>query len=224
MSVIVVRTIILYALIIFGMRIMGKRQLGELQPSELVTTIIISNIATLPIQDPKIPFLVGALPILTLVSFEVILSVITLKNSAARKIISGSPVVVIRNGVIDQKEMKNLRFSIDDLMEQLRTAGIFDISEVSYAIVETNGKLSVFQFFKNRNTTAEMLEIKGRPIDDHPPVAIITDGNINKSALEYCNATAAWLSKTLSENKILQKEVFLMTCDKEKNYQIIPKE
>ncbi len=224
MSVIVVRTIVLYILIIFGLRIMGKRQLGELQPSELVTTIIISNIATLPIQDPKIPFLVGALPILTLVCFEVLLSVIALKSATARKIISGSPIVVIKNGKINQKEMKNLRFSIDDLMEQLRTAGIFDISEVSYAIVETNGKLSVFQFFKNRNTTAEMMEIKGRPIDDHPPVAIITDGNVNKSAINYCGISESWLAKTLRENRITSKEVFLMVCDKEKNYQIIPKE
>ena len=223
MSVIVVRTIILYALIIFGMRIMGKRQLGELQPSELVTTIIISNIATLPIQDPKIPFLTGALPILTLVSFEVLLSVITLKSAKARKIISGSPVVIIRNGIIDQKEMKNLRFSVDDLMEQLRTAGIFDINEVSYAIVETNGKLSVYQFFNNRTTTAEMMEIKGRAIDDTPPVAVITDGNFNKSAADYCGITDSWLSKTLYDNKIIQKDIFLMICDKDKNYKIIPK-
>src|SRR5699024_4709883 len=125
--------------IVFSLRIMGKRQLGELQPSELVATILVSNIATLPIEDTNIPLLAGIVPILTLVSFEVILSSITLKSRMARKIVSGNPVIVIRDGRIDQKQMRSIRFSIDDLMEELRTNSIFDIRDVAFAIVETTG-------------------------------------------------------------------------------------
>ena len=224
MSLIVLRTIVLYVLIVFGLRIMGKRQLGELQPSELVITIIISNIATLPIENPKISFFSGALPILTLVCFEVFISLISLKFPAVRKAISGSPVVVIRDGKIDQKELKNLRFSVDDLLEQLRIGGIFDISEVSYAIVETTGKLSVFQLFNSRSTTNGTMNIKENKDENNPPAAIISDGVICKEALDYCNVDEQWLNKVLKEKGTNPSKVFLMVCDKAKNYKIILKE
>ena len=139
MFIVFFRTLIIYVIIIVCLRIMGKRQLGELQPSEFVIAILISNIATLSIEDTDIPLLGAVVPIITLMSSEVILSYITLKSGKAQIMVTGNPVPVIRNGSIDQKSMRDLRFSIEDLMSQLRINGIFDVQEVAWAIVETNG-------------------------------------------------------------------------------------
>ena len=135
------RTLILYIVVIFGMRIMGKRQLGQLQPSELVITILISNIATLPIENSDVPLILGIIPILTLMCFEVILSVLTLKSIRFRRLIWGNTKILIQDGKIKQQELADLRYSVDDLMEQLRTNGIFDLREVEFALTETTGQL-----------------------------------------------------------------------------------
>ena len=142
MFVVFFRTLIIYFVIIVCLRIMGKRQLGELQPSEFVIAILISNIATLSIEDTDIPLIGAVVPIITLMSAEVILSFITLKSGKAQVLVSGNPVMIIRGGKIDQKSMRDLRFSIEDLMSQLRINGIFDIQDVAWAIVETNGQLT----------------------------------------------------------------------------------
>ena len=148
---------------------MGKRQLGELQPSEFVIAILISNIATLSIEDTDIPLLGAVVPIITLMSAEVILSYITLKSGKAQIMVTGNPIVVIRNGNIDQKNMRELRFSIEDLMSQLRINGIFDVQEVAWAIVETNGKLTVYPKFKARPLTPEALVSPESQQCDTPP-------------------------------------------------------
>ena len=131
MLIVLIRTIILYFIIVLGTRIMGKRQLGELQPSDLVITILISNIATLPIEETEIPLVTGIIPILTLVCFEVFSSALSLKSPLARRLISGRPIVIIQNGRLNQKEMRDLRFSLDDLMEQLRGSGICGVAVIS---------------------------------------------------------------------------------------------
>ncbi|MFA5659078.1 MAG: YetF domain-containing protein, partial [Oscillospiraceae bacterium] len=128
MLIVFFRAIILYMIIIFSIRLMGKRQLGELQPSELVVTILVSNVATLPIEDVNIPMLMGIIPILTIVCLDVFMSELSLKFKRIRKIVSGSPKIVVRDGIIDQKTLRDLRFSIDDLMESLRALNIFDVS------------------------------------------------------------------------------------------------
>ena len=143
MAIVMIRTILLYLLITLALRIMGKRQLGELQPSELVTTILVSNIATLPVEDTGIPLLAGIIPIFTLMCFEVFTSYIVLKNKRIRRVVAGNPVIVIRDGQIRQQELEKLRLNIDDIMAQLRAQNIFDIREVSFAVVETTGSLSV---------------------------------------------------------------------------------
>ena len=136
MLVVFIRAVLLYFLVIFCMRLMGKRQLGELQPSELVTTILISNIAALPIEDTNIPMILGAVPILALVMFEFVVSALSLKSKRFRGFFSGNPVVIIKDGIINQKQLKKLRFSIDDLMEALREKGIL-------ADTEDDGQLSL---------------------------------------------------------------------------------
>lgn len=224
MFVILIRTTLLYMLIVFGLRIMGKRQLGELQPSEFVITILISNIATLPIEDTNVPLLGGVIPILTLVCFEVFISSLTLKSQAARKLISGSPRMLIRDGVIDQHELKNIRFSIDDLMEELRGNNIFDIRDVDFAIVETTGKVSVYQKFASRSVTPEMLNLTNNTGDTSPPVILISDKKIIEEGLLFCNLKPEWLDKTLKENGYKPEDIFLMTCNRKADYYIVPLE
>src|SRR5699024_8728940 len=140
--------------------------------------ILVSNIATMSIEDTNVPLLSGIIPILTLVSFDVIISAITLKFVKARRMISGRPRVIIRDGKIDQKELHELRFSIDDMMEQLRANNIFDIRDVAFAIVETTGQLTVYQKFSAQPVTAKMLGLQGTAADDAPPVVVISDGMV----------------------------------------------
>lgn len=222
MTIVFIRAIILYALIIFAIRLMGKRQIGELQPSELVITILVSNIATLPIEDPSIPMLMGIVPILVLVCLDVVMSGATLKFRKLRTIVSGSPKVIIKDGVIDQNQMKVLRFSVDDLMESLHAYNIFDIAEVQFAIVETTGQISIYQKFEYQNVNPEMLKIKGK--SQNPPSIIIDDGILIEDALTSINQDKGWLDLVLSENKLALKEVFILSASEDGNYNLIRKD
>lgn len=224
MLTIFMKTTILYVLIVFGLRMMGKRQLGELQPSEFVATILISNIATLPIEDVDIPLLAGILPIVTLVCFEVVMSAISLKSMKARKFFSGSPRMVVQDGNIDQGALRDLRYSIDDLMEQLRQNSIFDISEVAFAVVETTGKLSVYQKFGARPVTGDTLSLSPQGQSNAPPVVMISDGVFIEQALSYCNLRREWLDKVLKEEGVGVHDVFLLTCDRAATYHLVRKE
>lgn len=222
MLVVFFRAIILYILITFCIRLMGKRQLGELQPSELVITILISNIASLPIEDTSIPMILGIIPVFVLVACELFVSNIALQFKGFRSFISGKPVIVIYDGIIDQKQLRKLRFSIDDLMASLRQNNIFDISEVMYAVVETTGKVSVLQKFPYQNATPKILKIKGE--SEEPPAVIISDGKILKSALKKFSIEEDFVLRSLKKEGVSEKEVFLMTCDSKKHYRIIKKE
>lgn len=224
MLIVFIRVLLVYALIICCLRLMGKRQIGQLQPSELVVTILVSNIATMAIEDANVPLLSGIIPILTLVSFDVIISALTLKFKKVRRIVSGTPRVIIRDGKIDQKQLKELRFTIDDMMEQLRGNNIFDIRDVSFAIVETTGQLSVYPKFEAQPVTAEMLNLQPSPGADAPPVVLIADGVVIDSALKYCNLKYEWLEKTVTDNQYTMNDIFLMTCNRQADYLIIPKE
>lgn len=137
------RTIILYLLVVLGLRMMGKRQVGEMQPSELVVAIMISDLASIPMQDVGIPLLSGVIPIFTLIIVEIALSQISLKNRKFRTFLTGKPSVIIHNGKILRDEMKKLRFNHDDLTEQLRIQGYVSIKDINFAILETNGQLSI---------------------------------------------------------------------------------
>ena len=222
MFVVMFRAILLYILIIVAMRLMGKRQLGELQPTELVTTILVSNIASIPIEDPSLPMLLSAVPILTLVVFEYAVSSCALKSKGFRKILSGSPMVIIDNGVINQAVMKKLRFTIDDLMESLRSNNIFNLEDVHYAIVETTGKVSVMLKFNAQTVTPEVLSLKGS--DPAVPSVVISDGKIIEKALKKCNLGKKWLEKTIRDNHYEIGDIFLMTADTNAQFYIVPKQ
>lgn len=222
MLIVFIRALILYAMIVFALRLMGKRQLGELQPSELVTTILVSNIATLPIEDQDIPMLMGIVPVLTLVSLDVLLSAAVLKSRRLRGIMSGNPRVIVRDGIIDQKELKNLRYTIDDLMEALRDYAIFDVREVQFAIVETTGKINVYQKYAARTVTAKMLELNAP--DGNPPAVIISDGELIRDNLSHCGLSEEWVRHILRQNQVGLTQVFLMTADTGGEYHLVRKE
>ena len=222
MIISLIRAVILYTLIIFAIRLMGKRQIGELQPGELAITILISNIAVLPIEDINVPLALGAVPILTLVCFELLISILNMKSSKLRTILSGKPMFVIQNGKINQKAIKALRFTIDDLMEGLRSCEVFDISQVAYAIVETNGSMSVIKKFQSQNVTAQMLELKGQPTTI--PLVIVSDGKIVDDNLKEVGLTKKWLLNELQNKNINTKDIFIMTSDPNKNTFITLKE
>ncbi len=221
MLIVFFRAIILYALVIFSIRLMGKRQIGELQPSELVITILVSNIATLPIEDTTIPMATGIIPMLTLVSLDVIMSALTLRSRKLRQIVSGSPKVIISNGVIDQKQMRKLRYSVDDLMESLHDYNIFDIKEVQYAIVETTGKISVMQ--KNDYKPVSPSDIELYRQSKNPPQILIDDGVVMHGAIEFLGLDMKFLHELLSKHNAEISDVFLLSCDEDKNYKLIKK-
>ncbi|MBO5378476.1 MAG: DUF421 domain-containing protein [Ruminiclostridium sp.] len=209
MLTIIIRSVILFILVIAALRLMGKKQLGELQPSELVTTILISNIATLSLEDQSIPMILGIVPILMIVCIDVLMSGIMLKSVRFRKLVTGSPRVIITDGVIDQKELKNLRYTIDDVLEAMRDSDIFDITHVRYAIVETTGKINFFR--KDEGKT-------------DPPGVIIKDGLLIEEGLVKAGLGKEWLYDTLKRRNTEQKSVFLLTACGDGSYTMILKE
>ena len=208
------RTIILYLLIIAGVRLMGKRQVGELEPSELVLALIIADLAAVPMQDFGIPLLSGIIPILTLLCITMILSVLTMKSVKFRAIICGRPSIIVENGKIHQREMKKNRFTVDELMEELRMKGITDLSTVKYAILETNGMISVLPYANQLPATAEQMNVT--PDDVGLPIVIINDGRVLDHNLKTRGLDGSWLQKRLEEHKIKSaKDVFLLTVDEQ---------
>ena len=211
MCVVLIRSVMLYVLVIFAVRLMGKRQLGELQPSELVITILVSNIATLPIEDVNIPVIVGVTPILALVCFEVIVSWISLRFPGLRRLVSGSPKIIIRDGCIERDVMRELRFSVDDLLMALRNKDIFDLDEVQFAIVETTGSVSVMKKQSMETPARRDMGIKGECSD--PPVLIIADGQFITQAMEALKLSRSIIEAVLGAHGLTADEVFIMTAD-----------
>ncbi len=223
MAVLLIRTILIYALLILVMRLSGKRQIGELQLSELVTTFLLSELASYPLTDPAIPFLHAAVPIFTIVCLEIILSFLATKSAIIKKLLDGKPSILIRRGVLDQKEMLKIRLSLEDLLCAIRLNGIAAISDVDYAILEQNGQISVFPKESMREVTLSDLSLKGKGSGlSH---AVIADGKIIHENLNHANKTQAWLAQTLQKKKITDvHDVFLMTVDDSGDIAIIKKE
>ena len=223
MTITFIRTIFLYLITIIALRIMGKRQVGELSPSELVVTILISELAAIPMQDNGTPLLVGIIPILTLLSLEIITSSLAIKSDKCQKILFGENSILIINGKINQKEMKRLRLTLDELLEELRLKGYPDIDKVRYAILETSGKLTVIPYAKYETPTREDLGINNRK--NALPLTVISDGKVTWNNVYKLKRNETWLNKTLNKNGYKDaKQVFLMQADEDNNTTIIPKE
>lgn len=211
MCVVLIRSVMLYILVIFAVRLMGKRQLGELQPSELVITILVSNIATLPVEDVNIPLIVGVTPILALVCFEVMTSWLNLQFPKLRRLVSGSPKIVIRSGKIERDILRELRFSVDDLLMALRSKDIFDLDEVQFAMVETTGSISVM---KKQSADIPIRKDMGIGAEESdPPVLIISDGIFAEKAMNSLKISRSAVEMLLSANGLRAEDVFIMTAD-----------
>jgi len=197
MTIAFIRTVILYIVVIIELRLMGKRQIGELSPSELVVTILISDLAAIPMQDPGISILNGIIPILSLFCLEVLISTVLLKSKASRKILVGESSILIDNGKINQQEIRKMRITIDELIEELRLKDFPDITNVKYAILETNGKISIIPYSDKTGSSF--------------PTTIISDGKLDKSALTNINKNERWLEAELKTHSIRHiKNVLLM--------------
>lgn len=211
-----IRTIILYFIIIFGIRIMGKRQVGELEPSELVMSLLLADLASVPMQDLGIPMISGVVPIITLLSLSTILSVLTVKSINLRVLLCGKPSIIIRNGVIDQREMSKNRITIDELLEELRGQGFNDISKLKYAVLETNGKISILPYANQVPPTAEMMNLT--PEETGLPIVLISDGNLLRHNLKKRGIDEAWIEKFLKKQHCQSiSEVFMLTIDEDHN-------
>lgn len=212
MLLIFARTIILFILVVTTVRIMGKRQVGELQPFELVVAIIIAELATIPMEDKEIPLINGIIPIITLLLLHVTISYLSLKSETMRKIICGTPSILIENGKIKENELKKLRYNLSDLLEQLRTKNIANIGDVEYAILETNGELSVIPKSQKRPLTPEDLNI---PTEyEGLSIPLIMDGKIKYQNLFKANLDIEWLLTELKKRRIDEPEkVFLASLD-----------
>lgn len=208
-----VRTVILYILIIAGIRLMGKRQVGELEPSELVLSLIIADLASVPMQDFGIPLLAGVVPILALLAMTMILSVLTMRSVRFRALLCGRPSIIIREGKVDQREMARNRLTVDELLEELRGQGYTDPSGVKYAILETNGQLSVLPFAAQKPPTAQQLGLEVEQWE--LPLVVVSDGRLLEHNLTQLGRDRAWLDKRLKEGGCSDPEqVFLLLADR----------
>ena len=217
------RTIILYIFIIAGIRLMGKRQVGELEPSELVLALLIADLAAVPMQDFGIPLLTGLIPILTLLCITMALSVLTMKSIKFRAVLCGRPSIIVENGKLRQGEMKRNRFTLDELMEELRMKGVTDLSTVKYAILETNGQLSVLPFAAQKPPTTQDLDL--HLPEPGLPVVMINDGRVITRNLHSRGLDEVWLDKQLQQHHVKRtQDVFLLTVDETNKVCVIEKE
>ncbi|MEE1173199.1 MAG: DUF421 domain-containing protein [Ruminococcus sp.] len=222
MIISIIRTLLLYCFIIFAIRLMGKRQISDMQPSELVVTLVISDIASLPMQNTSQPLLSGIIPVIVLVALEILTSVFMMKSKRFRRVICGSPVVVISDGKLLQKEMRRLRLTTDDLFALLRQQNIFSPEDVQYCIVETNGTVSVLEKPEKRKPTAEDFKISIP--DSKLEAMVISDGRLIETALPLCSQSKNSVENVLKKEKLRQSDVLIMTLDGLGNYNIILKE
>ncbi len=221
MIITIIRTVVVYFFVTLGIRLMGKRQIGDMQPNELAVTLLISEIAAIPLQDSSQPVLNGIVAIFMLVIIEIFLSVITMKSIKFRKLMSGNSAIVIKNGVIDQKAMRKVRLTVIDLIELLRGQGIFHIENVAYAVLEVNGSLSVLQ--KSQYLPVEKQDIpKLKTQSSSLPLPVISDGKIIMDALESLGGSEKEIKRRISPARI--EDVFLLTLDKEGKMNVTMKE
>ncbi len=208
------RTVVLYLLIILGIRLMGKRQVGELEPSELVFTLLIADLAAVPMQDFGIPLITGVVPIVTLLCVTLLISLLTMRSIKFRSILCGRPSIVVDNGKLCQKEMEKNRFTLDELSEELRVQGVSDLRTVRYAILETNGQLTVLLKAAEMPVTAAQMGLK--PQEPGLATWIISDGRLMSENLKRRGLNDEWLAKQLAQNHVKHvKEVFALSVDEQ---------
>ncbi|MBQ8344896.1 MAG: DUF421 domain-containing protein [Clostridia bacterium] len=222
MTVILIRTILIYAILLLTMRFMGKRQVGELEISDLVITVLISEVATLPLTDTDIPLLHALIPVLTLLTFEVVFSMLTARFPRLKNLFTVRPATLIKKGTLCQKEMSDSRISADELIGELRQQGVTDIDQVEYAILEQNGKITVIQKARFQQPNAEQLGIL---TEESGLYHIMVDKGIaNQHALKEMGWSTQQLEHTLADHHLRQKDVYLMMVGDRGDLRIIRKD
>ena len=217
------RTVILYFLLIVGLRLTGKRQIGQLEPIELVLTMLLSDLASVPMQDFGIPLLSGVIPIVTLLALSTLLSWCSLRSIRFRSLVCGQPAIVIRDGQLQQRVMRQNRLTLDEVLEELRSQGICDITTVKYAVLETSGQLSVLLYADQQPATPKQLGVAVSD-DVFLPAVLISDGRLLYKNLKKAGLDEKWLRKQLDAHRIKHTgDVFLMTVDEGKNVVLIEK-
>ena len=206
------RTILLYLILLACVRLLGKRQIGQMEASEFVVAILVADLASIPMQDVSIPLYTGLVPILTVLGGEMVLSSLSLRSIRLRKLLCGKPVILIENGRISQNNLGRTRVTIDELMGHLREKDILDVRTVQYAILETNGNLSVFPYPSEVAPSAKDLNI--HPKDRYLPVTIISDGHLMEENLAISGRNRDWLLKTLGDYRATVAGTWLLTVDK----------
>ena len=205
------RTLLLYMVLILVIRLMGKRQIGQMEASEFVVTMLVANLAAIPMQDSAIPFYSGLVPILTVLGAELCLSWLILKSVSLRRLLCGKPVILIENGKLIQENLRKTRVTLDELMGHLREKDVLDLRAVQFAILETNGNLSVFPFPKERPASAKEAGIQASR--QYLPITLIGDGRLFRENLALAGKDEAWLSRVLQEHAATMEETFLLTVD-----------
>ena len=208
-----IRTIILYLVLIFSVRLMGKRQIGQMEASEFVVSMLIADLAAVPMQDIAIPLFSGIVPLLTVLGLELTLSFLVMKSVVFRRFLCGKPVILIDNGKILQENLRRTRITMEELMGQLRQKDVLDINSVQYAILENGGSLSVFLYASKQPASAE--DSKVRVKRQSLPVTIITDGYLSREDLNRAGKDMVWLRHTLGKHKARQETTLLLSVDGE---------
>ena len=205
------RTVILYLLLILVVRVMGKRQIGQMEPTEFVVTMLLANLAAVPMQDNGIPLASGLVPMLTVLGISLILSVLAYQSIRMRRLLCGKPVILVENGTICQRNLARTRIHLDELTEHLREQGILDLTTVKYAILETNGLISTFLYPKDAPATAKDAGITVK--DAFLPYTLISDGHLLPQNLHLAGYNHHWLRRQLEKRNLQPHQVLLMTID-----------
>lgn len=216
------RTAVLYLILIAVIRLMGKRQVGQMEPSEFVVTMLVANLASIPMQDGGIPLLSGLVPILTVLGVELVLSTLSLRSIRIRKLLCGKPVILIENGRILQENLRRTSITLDELTGHLRLKDVLDLKAVQFAILETDGNLSVFPYPKYRPANASEAGIPAK--SQHLPITIIGDGHLYQENLRLLGKDEGWVRRVLQERNTTIASTWLLTCDTADHICFYPKE
>ncbi|HIY38283.1 MAG TPA: DUF421 domain-containing protein [Candidatus Agathobaculum merdigallinarum] len=211
MAVPLLRTLILYFAVIAAVRLMGKRQIGELDPSELVVTILVSDLAAVPMQDLGIPMVSGLIPIATLIVLEILLSFLALKSRFFRRLLNGQPAIIIRGGKLDIKKLRQMRLTTDEVIETLRKQNVSSVADVKYGVIEPDGSLTVVLKQPQQQVTAEMLGLT--PKDAGLPLVVVSDGKLVNRSLQLLHLDPRDIENRLKNQSVALSDVFLMTLD-----------
>ena len=218
----IIRTAVLYITLVASIRLMGKRQVGQMEPSEFVVALMVADLAVIPVADPRMPLWSGIVSIGVIVVVELAMSWISARSMKLRKLLCGKPVILIENGHILQKNLRKTRITPDELTGHLRLQQVLDLHQVQYAILETNGSISLFLFPQYQNVT---MEAQGLPTQPQSlPVTIIEDGVLLNQNLSIAGKDQFWLHRILKKKKTTVKGTFLLTVDSDDNLLWLPKE